>query len=357
MRAAIRILVLILTSAASAAGEAQGTIEFEETLIQSPFGETTFASAINDRNQIAGTFLETEFSLNTRRVFVFSAKEKFIAYRATLSNPELGESGDVAADINNRGTVVGSAEFEPGKVRAARWTSPHQVEDLGTAGAFNGVSDSQALGINERGHIVGATTSPQHRSVAFLWRRRFDMELLGTLGGPGSVATDINDRGTVVGESDLASGERRAFIWTRRRGMQDLGVLPGGTDFIAWAINNWGVVVGSYRRGDCLRPFVWTRHRGMQDLGGEKCGTALDINDWGVIAGTRIVPSSDDLVGPILHAALWDTQGNTLDLSPPRGADESSAAVTLNNRNISAGSAHVDPEGVGLAAKWTPIFR
>jgi probable HAF family extracellular repeat protein len=175
-----------------------------------------------------------------------------------------------------------------------------------------------------------------------------------------SRATDINDHGTVVGYVTLvsgATGPTRAFIWTRRRGMEHLEGLPNDTNSRAEGINNFGQVVGTYVRGRCERPFLWTRRGGLKDLGGDKCGGALDINERGVIAGTRTVSVPDFEFGfPI--AALWDTHGNTVDLHTPRNFfDDMSLAEALNKRIIAVGATERDPEGFARAAKWTPISR
>jgi probable HAF family extracellular repeat protein len=168
----------------------------------------------------------------------------------------------LAMDINDRGTVLGSAVTPEGDAAMFVWRRD-RITDLGTLGGRNtgyGISGLYvgADQLNARGDAVGFSQTAAGADHAFLWSdgRMID---LGTLGGTNSYAWGVNDRGDVVGASETADGRRSAFLW-QDGVMIDLGALtgsPGGG--YASAINNRGQVIGRNGEG---RVVLWETRRG-----------------------------------------------------------------------------------------------
>ena len=227
-------------------------------------GNTGFATAVNNRGQVAG------YATNT-----------------------IPENPDVASFMNG---------FLPAgqQVRAFLWEGV-SLRDLGTLGG----NDAQAEAINERGEVAGLSyTNTEINETTglptvhpFVWRNG-TMQDLGSLGGtlamPGSFnfgpfGKFFNEGGDVAGTSYLPGDEDyHAFVWTNGR-MIDLGTL-GGNLSEAFSINNAGKVVGLARTTNMPRsyhPFLWENGQ-MIDLSvAAPCsrGGALTINSRGEIAG------------------------------------------------------------------------
>ena len=190
----------------------------------------------------------------------------------------------VARDMNNRGTIVGSASssffstafvFENGV-----------LFDLGTLGGHH----SEAMAINNGGVVVGHADLANFTHHAFVYANG-TMRDIGTLGGAGSIALDVNDRGTVVGSAQDASGRAFPFIWDEKEGMRAL-VNEFGS---ATAINNRGDIVGL--TGFPTRPFLisdgaFIRLDELPALraAGYTGFQPEDINERGMIVGTAFGP-------------------------------------------------------------------
>lgn len=178
--------------------------------------------------------------------------------------PTLGGHNGFANSINNRGVVAGIAETDA--------TDPtpgcpvHQFEPvvwergrIHSLPPYSGDSDGVAAQVNDKGQVVGASGTcgsfnPNTglylvENHALLWENGIATDL-GNLGGEGGLAGNhacaLNDQGQVVGHSDLPNDASfHGFLWTRETGMKDLGTLSGDFASLALGINDGGVVVGA----------------------------------------------------------------------------------------------------------------
>jgi probable HAF family extracellular repeat protein len=185
-------------------------------------------------------------------------------YGVMTKLPTLGGDNGYANMINNRGVVVGIAETDA--------TDPtpgcpvHQFEpvvwenrEIHPLPPYHGDSDGVAAQVNDKGQVVGASGTcgsfnPNTglylvENHALLWENGVATDL-GNLGGEGGLAGNhacaLNNQGQVVGHSDLPNDASfHGFLWTRETGMKDLGTLSGDFASLALGINDGGVVVGA----------------------------------------------------------------------------------------------------------------
>jgi probable HAF family extracellular repeat protein len=255
--------------------------------------------------------------------------------------PTLGGNNGVAAAINNRGQVAGTAEnatrdptcpflhFEP-----VIWERDQISMQLPTV---SGDADGIADGINRNGQAVGWTgpCGPVH---AVLWEKGKATDL-GTLGGAVlNSAFGINNRGQVVGESDLPGDTtHHAFLWQNGM-MTDLGTLPGLPNSLAFSINNQGQVVGfSDLNGNISSAVAWIWQDGvMTDLNTLITSDsplflaeALGINDRGQIAGFAFDTSTGEAPGFV--AAPCDENRDDSECED-KGEDTADAGGETNQR-------------------------
>ncbi|HET9301907.1 MAG TPA: hypothetical protein VFO20_03945, partial [Propionibacteriaceae bacterium] len=109
-----------------------------------------------------------------------------------------GSTYSVAADINDRGQIVGMADLAAGGSHAVLWQDGSLI-DLGTLGG----TLSWANAINRQGQIVGVSSLIfSSGDQATLWEDGAPHGLATLSGGNFSQAVDVNRRGQVVGVSN-----------------------------------------------------------------------------------------------------------------------------------------------------------
>jgi probable HAF family extracellular repeat protein len=238
-------------------------------------GDNGFAYMINNRGVVAG-IAETD-ATDPASGCPVNQFEPVIWENGKIHPlpPSHGDSDGVAAQINDKGQVVGASgtcgSFNPNtglylvENHAVLWENG-TVTDLGNLGGNGGPvgnAGNHACAINNRGQVVGhselgdSLASPFH---GFLWTRKMGKMLdLGTLPGPfgvtpagqndfASLALGINDGGEVVGASLDANFDPRAFLWENGV-MTDLNTLvaanPSGLYLLeAVSIDSGGEITG-----------------------------------------------------------------------------------------------------------------
>ncbi|MGA5302775.1 hypothetical protein ACPCHT_22790 [Nucisporomicrobium flavum] len=183
--------------------------------------------------------------------------------------------------VNDRGQVVGTANYDNGNRRAFLWERGH-YRLLPVPGGMN----SAVVGINNRGQIIGVvsrrgTTAEQ----AVLWQRG-RMIRLGTLGGATSRPVAINDRGQVIGNSAVRhSSAEHPFRWWHGR-MTHLLAHTKATGGRVSALSDTGLMTGNADVGSGeARPVIWRNGRmRVLDVPGY-LAIAEAINDRGDVAG------------------------------------------------------------------------
>ncbi len=247
----------------------------------------TRPAAMNEQGMVVGGSLDSSGRL---RAFAWTLESGIF----DLEAPGWGE----ATDVNDNGEVVGYSDD-----LAFLWSPQRGIERIGPVQATLSV----ATALNNRGEVVGFAEYENGISRAFLWTRDAGTIDLGTL-GPGyplSFALRINDRGVVVGHSlsmpkDGSPPDVRAFRWTLAAGMENLGEavqeftdskVPGNQ----LAINALGQVVGAYAQSqgeiDPL-PLLWTEdgrvRLSVADDPAEVSREALGVNNRNQIVGSSL---------------------------------------------------------------------
>jgi probable HAF family extracellular repeat protein len=205
----------------------------------------------------------------------------------------LGGSTSFAADINDQGVIVGTADNIYGQTHAFKLVPGSLMADLHALSSGR----SEAKAINESNVVVGTSgvTQPDGTVVnhAVRWNADNSLTDLGTVPGASAVATDINDAGVIVGTLTFNELDTRAFVWSPAN--PTLTQLPGiGTPYTsAAAINNSRQIVGTAIigaipnvQGILWNPGVSPGSYVPVDLGkGTGVSAANDINDGGTIVG------------------------------------------------------------------------
>ena len=281
------------------------------------------ASCVNDRGIIIGGSqngaIDPFTGLPEDHAVVWS-KDGRIFDLGTLD----GGTHSFASFINNRNEIIGSysnttpdpysMQFAGYQTHAFLWRDGKKA-DLGTLGG----PDAFPQILNDRGQIAGASytdnlpnsTTGVPTQAPFIWENG-EMRSLGTLGGRFGYANWINSRGQVVGSSNLTGDTiSHAFIWEHGT-MRDMGTLGGSTAEV-FKITDEGEAVGiSDFQGDMVHHGFRWKNGALTDLkpvAGDFCTNAYGINGHGQIVGT-----STNCQGVVQHLFLWE-DGNIADLS------------------------------------------
>ena len=163
-----------------------------------PGGSVHFARAfgVNNRGQVSGQSLAT-------------ATDKHAVVWLEGSPVDLGTRGSYtfASAINNRGQAAGTTEVS-GTTHAFRWTDGVMI-DLTPGDYF-----SYATDLNDRGDVVGTSVGAGGER-GFLWTGGAIIALDGLTAGGWGRPDAINNRGQNRGSSLTAAGAQHAVLWTK----------------------------------------------------------------------------------------------------------------------------------------------
>ncbi|MBL1216153.1 MAG: DUF3466 family protein [Planctomycetes bacterium] len=251
-----------------------------------------------------------------------------------------------AADVNNRGVIVGSASI----------VSPYPFDhpfvwydgamlDLGTLGGDQG----WAYAVNNRNQVVGRSQYGDPWDVqahGYVWHDGVMTEL-PLIAGCCSSADDINDQGVIVGrttfnEDNLYSA---AVIWYNQRVYQ---IGPDNFNSRAYAINEHMDVVGWSDEGYRRHAFLWSDNHMLNiDTHPEMEGSwAEDINNLGQVVGAL----DESEFSWITFGFLWQADtGMTLlnDFIPPKSYFKSlGSGQGINDFGQITGDGYYDEEQV-----------
>ncbi|HEU5156047.1 MAG TPA: hypothetical protein VFU43_03560 [Streptosporangiaceae bacterium] len=305
-------LGLTLTAGASSAATVRAAGEYQVIDLGTLGGESSYATAINDRGEVAGA---SAIALNDNTYHGFLWRNGAMI--------DLGLFDPV--DINNKGQIIGRLGDE---YHAYLWDAG-TLTDLGTLGGLF----SSAVAINDRGEVVGMSDTADGQEAAFLWSKGHMRRL------PLNAVTDINNRGQVTGSRPHGEGYHAA-VWYRGR-VTDLGAGPfdrGG----ATGINERGWVIGLFFSPEYHERGMLWRNGTVTDVGtlGGTFTHLQTINNRGQILGISQIPDGNT------HPVLWQ-HGVLTDLSTA-GVSAESDVRDLNNRGDIAGSIRI-VWGVGHA--------
>lgn len=263
-----------------------------------------------------------------------------------------GRGNSEAAAVNARGTVVGSAQDADWEWQAVRWVDDETVEPLGSL--EGGPENSRAHDIDNRGTVVGHASAEDNVVRAFRWTEKEGMHGLGTLrsdDGGRSVATAAADDGSVVGYSETDDGPVHAFRWSEREGMVDLGTLDGDDASAAFGATPTTVVGRSLRSSDFATrtATMWTDGEPVE-LGTFRADNSGYSDAYGVACDVVVGESQVD--AGVGHAFYW-ADGRLSDLGTlrPNGTGRSRASA-VNAGGVVVGQSETDDEELH-AVRWT----
>ncbi|HYW13937.1 MAG TPA: hypothetical protein VE871_18380, partial [Longimicrobium sp.] len=307
-------------------------------------------------------------------------------------SPSIGVGPFWAADINERGDIVGNGHSGP-----YRWTRDGGLEVLSGMGM-----PADVRAVNNAGVAVGSIlvnrSSYDHRPV--IWGLDGQPQFLPLPEGwTRARAAAINDAGVVAGTVFVAlpGGGARSFRWTAAGGMEllprtlnyeSLGTAAGYKDAVI-GINAAGDVLGTaeescYFEGNGPRMYcitegtwygahVWLASGGVRGLYYGDDVTVNDLNDAGVVVGcadgiptvwerldareiavsgcATAVNNAGVVVGYAEAVAFrWTAAGGRVDLGTLDGYG--SYAADVNGQGDVAGSIYMSPD-VWRAFTWT----
>lgn len=311
-------------------------------------GGFTYVSALNAQGVVVGASASV-------------AQIGGIAYSWTLAGgmralPGMGPSA--AADINDRGEIVGRVAEPDGGWRAIRWNPGGTATRLGPPLAYY----SEAWAINKAGYATGVSNGTTGNTVphAILWDRAGNATDISPVPGGFGYGVHINDRVEVAGLINEAPfAPWKSLFWSRATGTL---WIDSGIDFRPGDLNNRGELVGSGEFGGQRRAFHWTLGRGLVRLPVEASlfSYATDINEHGEIAGWTLRTTPE---GYSERAVRWPSSTampvdlNTRLYRAPAGLElQESLAINDNGTILAKSNAGLVMLRPGLRGTDAPVL-
>jgi probable HAF family extracellular repeat protein len=234
-------------------------------------GYESQANGVNSKGEVAGVFTNANPDANSMYGLGYQARAFFWQDGVMQDLGTLAGGTDAEAImINERGQIVGWSYVSSAQIVCLTiqpitlatgsfiWDKERGMRDLGGLGGMC----TMAADLNNRGQVVGFSDlngdAVQH---AFLWDGSIH-DLGGSLGGQQSGAFTVNDSGEAAGFADLAGDTLfHAALWKHAGMITDIGVLGSDQCSYARSINANGQVVGNSvadcATGSGVRPFLW----------------------------------------------------------------------------------------------------
>lgn len=296
------------------------------TLPELPGGTYSSARVVNAQGQSMGIALDPD-TLSTVQVLWGSGK---VVIRSACCGAGLG----VPRALNRFREAAGYADegYEDG-----HWYWSASGVPTRLPGLPGGIDRGSAYDINDAGQVVGYSVDTELRRHAVLWNRtRFAADLSLELGGAiHSSATGINQAGDIVGDAD-------GMVFLRRNGV--VSTLGAGT---ALDINNSGLIAG-YAPG--LIPVLWRGgvRENLPGLFGPVAygHTLTSLNNAGDLVGYTF-----QRTGPLYTTAVLWRGGKAIDLGRYPGGTIS-AAYGINDAGQIVGEGNLEPGGPMHALHW-----
>lgn len=184
-----------------------------------PGDEVGVALRLNDKGQAAGT--SGLCSNTTYGGFALGPHAVLWDHGRPISVGDLGTDGtSVAADVNNRGEVVGSASVPGGGLHPFLWTRAGGIRDLGVMSSDPADAANTPFEINDRGQMVGASCDVTLAVCrGYLWQHGVMTDINELLPDDSPLYVmlpfALNDRGQIAGLALVKNtGEVHAFLAT-----------------------------------------------------------------------------------------------------------------------------------------------
>lgn len=282
--------------------DAAGKVQMEDLMPRLGLAVTAdaFARGINDAGVIVGDFRASDN--DTSHAFVLEPSGMTDLHGLpSCSGAPLDANYSSAADINNRGEIVGVRQLIGAPYRAFFLSLTDRcIAELPSLGGY-----SEARSINDSSVITGRSSGQ-----AVVWTKSSSgVWTIRSLGPEGADAWGINVRGEVAGIQFVPNGDnppnQLAFAWLGDGAgtPTNVGTL-GGLASAAYGISESGMIVGwAHNKAQIYHPFLWTP-AGMRDLGtlGGQFGSANAIDGQWVVGNTQIRTAKGSVTG---HATLW----------------------------------------------------
>lgn len=291
-----------------------------------PGGSYSSARVINAKGQIMGLATDPETFAYKQVMWIGGV----ISVRSECCGAGLG----VPRALNKKREAAGYADegYEDG-----HWYWDTNGTPIRLPGLPAGINRGSAYDINDDGWIVGYSVDTELHRHAVLWHRAaFALDLGTELGATNSSATGINNAGDIVGDAD-------GVVFVRSGGV--VTSLGAGT---ALDINDNGLVAG-YAPG--LVPVLW--RSGVREYlpglyGAIAYGhTMTGMNNAGDVVGYTLQRNA-----PLRNTAVLWRNGKAIDLGRYPGGTIS-AAYGINDNGQIVGEGNIVPDGPMHALRWT----
>lgn len=231
--------------------------------------------------------------------------------------------------VNNRGQVVGSANYATSYNRAFLWQNG-RMTDLGTFTFGDGTQYQAAIayGLNDLGQVVGSAQDVAGHlyDEGFVWQNGSLNVLKGILPSF-SVGYGINRYSQAVfyaSNAPLGDIIQQGYIWTSTSVTPLLTYTnsPYQNYVIGYGINDNGVVAASWDHENSWYAAEWIGKDRVVDFG--MGGSSYAINNKGQVAG-----NATDFSDRIGSAFIWQN-GTTTYLRNTAGGNEIGSAEAIN---------------------------